>query len=61
MKIYIDRIENNKLVCICNSLSFDLPSELFPDITEGDVLILSKSLDNSVKENTKVLIDKLFE
>lgn len=61
MKIYIDRIEKNKIVCICNNLSFDLPLELFPDITEGDVLILSKSLDNSVKENTKVLIDKLFE
>lgn len=61
MNIYIDRIENNKIVCICNSLSFDLPLELFPDITEGEVLILSKSLDNSVEENTKGLIDKLFE
>ena len=61
MKIYIDRVENSKIICICNGLSFDLPLELFPDITEGDVLVLSKLLDNSAKEKTKALIDKLFE
>ena len=61
MKIYIDRIENNKIVCNCNSLSFDLPLELLPDVTEGDVIILNKSEDSSVKDKTKNLIDKLFE
>ena len=61
MKIYVDRIENQVIVCTCNDFSFDLPLKILPDAKEGDVYILYKSEDDSAKKTTQKLIDKLFE
>ena len=61
MRIYVDRIENQVIVCTCNGFSFDLPLKILPDVKEGDVYTLSKSDDASAKDTTQKLIDKLFE
>ena len=60
-KIYVDRIEHNKIVCCFHKIVFDLPIEIMPDANEGDVFIIEKIKDDSVKNEAEKLINKLFE
>lgn len=61
MKIYIDRIENDKIVCCCEKVIFDLPLCILPDAIEGEVYTLNKIKDDKTEENVKNLINKLFK
>ena len=60
-KIYVDRIENDKIVCWCDKVTFDLPLSIIPDATEGDVYTLNKFEDDTTAKNVENLINKLFE
>ena len=61
MKIYIDRIENDKIICCCNKITFDLPLSLIPNVIEGEVYVLNKVDDDTTSENVNKLINKLFK
>ena len=61
MKIYIDRIENNKIVCCCGKLVFDLPLSILPDAVEGEVYMFNKIEDDTTVKNVENLINKLFK
>ena len=55
MKIYIDRIENDKIVCWCDKVTFDLPLSIIPGATEGDVYTLNKVEDDTMAKNVENL------
>ncbi len=61
MKIYIDRIENEKIICSCEKIIFDLPLSILPDAVEGEVYVLNKIEDKTTEENIEKLVNKLFE
>ena len=61
MLFYLDRIEGDYCVFICNGETVNIPQKLFPDAKEGDKYELQKTTDNSNKIKNEELVNKLFK
>ncbi len=61
MLFYLDRIEGDYCVFICNGETVNIQKNLFPNAKEGDKYVLQKSTDNSNKIKNEELVNKLFK
>lgn len=61
MIFFLDRIEGDYCVFICNGHTVNIPRVLFPYAKEGNKYCFTEYTDNSFKEENEKLINKLFE
>lgn len=61
MKFYLDRIEGDFCVFICNYQTINIPKSLINEAKEGDVYEFFKSSDTSNKIKNEELVKKLFK
>lgn len=64
MKFFIDRIINDKIVCVTSDgNTFNLPIDIIENPKEGDRFIIKKDeIGNSfIKEKNEILINKVFK
>ena len=64
MKIVVDRIEKDFLVAELPDGSFlNLPSQLFENASEGDIFLIEKSEEETIKKELEVkkMMDKIFK
>lgn len=61
MIFFLDRIEGDYCVFICDGHTINIPKLLFPNAKEGDRYCLTKHNDNTSREKNEELINKLFK
>ena len=60
MKLFLDRIEGEYCVFVCNGITFDIPKALLDNVKEGDIYHLVKSDDHNTEKVNEKLVNKLF-
>ena len=61
MKFFLDRIEGDFCVFICNGTTIDIPKTLFDNIKEGDVYHFIKDSNQNTDKTNEELVNKLFK
>lgn len=61
MVFFLDRIEGDYCVFICNGQTVNIPKKLLPDAVEGDRYSFTQYTENYSKQKNEEMINKLFE
>ena len=61
MIFFLDRIEGDYCVFICNEHTVNVPKVLLPDAVEGDRYSFTECIESYSKQKNEELINKLFK